>query len=569
MSEDRVSYDPGHLQKIPLSLLKISPLNARKTGGASIEDLAGSIAAHGLKQNLCVTKADKHYLVVAGSRRLAALQLLAKNGQLKDDHPVNCLVVPEADAAEISLAENVVRQAMHPADEFEAFRALAKTGLATGEIATRFGTSEKHVEQRLRLANVAPQILAEYRAGDATLEQMMALAIVDDHSAQMKAWKPGSSHGKNEWFRSPDNLRKALVDRDVSLTSSLGKFVGLEAYKAAGGVPRTDLFSDFATLPDSKLVNKIALAKLEEKAVALRKQGWGWVETRISFDYSEKSKYSQQHGAAASDKLGVIVCVDQYNGQAEIHKGLVKPGAKAPTAKKAAAAKPKAGSGSREFNDKLHGVRTAILRSHLRDGPYLALAALAAAIATNVFRGKWDDPSPSVIVLDAQPFIPSAVAQAINKTDPQGAKAHAAWAAKVAAGAKKHGSILAWLVNTDEAVAVDLLAFMATELLLADDTDEADVHKFAKAVDVSFAGSWAPTTDWLGQQSAPFVLAAVAEACGKDKAKLLEKLKGKAIAVAAAPLLTAAGWMPELLRGPAPPKPAPKKIPAKKAKAPK
>jgi ParB family chromosome partitioning protein len=60
------------------------------------------------------------YAVVAGGRRLAALQLLAEQGKMADDKPIECSVIADdADATEISLAENSVREQMHPADEFE------------------------------------------------------------------------------------------------------------------------------------------------------------------------------------------------------------------------------------------------------------------------------------------------------------------------------------------------------------------------------------------------------------------------------------------------------------------
>jgi ParB family chromosome partitioning protein len=65
--------------------------------------------------------------VVGGGRRLVALHALLKEGALPKGHGVPCLVVDSDNAAELSLAENTVRGAMHPADEFEAFAALAKT----------------------------------------------------------------------------------------------------------------------------------------------------------------------------------------------------------------------------------------------------------------------------------------------------------------------------------------------------------------------------------------------------------------------------------------------------------
>ena len=67
--------------------------------------------------------------MVAGGRRFAQAKALAAAGVLGPDHPVPCRIQPDAEAArELSLVENVVRAAMHPADQVVAFRALADEG---------------------------------------------------------------------------------------------------------------------------------------------------------------------------------------------------------------------------------------------------------------------------------------------------------------------------------------------------------------------------------------------------------------------------------------------------------
>jgi hypothetical protein len=94
-----------------------------------IKELADSIAAHELLQNLQVRKAAAgKFEVVAGGRRHAALKLLAKKKALAKEAPIACNLLDDEDAAEISLAENEMRQAMHPADQFEACKALIDFG---------------------------------------------------------------------------------------------------------------------------------------------------------------------------------------------------------------------------------------------------------------------------------------------------------------------------------------------------------------------------------------------------------------------------------------------------------
>ena len=64
-------------------------------------------------------------------------------GKLPDDYAVPCQVVADEHALEISLAENTVRLAMHPADEFEAFARLAEAGQTAEQIAERFGVDRE------------------------------------------------------------------------------------------------------------------------------------------------------------------------------------------------------------------------------------------------------------------------------------------------------------------------------------------------------------------------------------------------------------------------------------------
>ena len=94
-------------------------------------------------------------------RRLKAMQELAADGVFDAD-PSGALPgqVRRCRAGRaLALAENVVRIAMHPADQVVAFTKLSDAGQSVSAIAARFGASERIVEQRLRLGNAAPELL--------------------------------------------------------------------------------------------------------------------------------------------------------------------------------------------------------------------------------------------------------------------------------------------------------------------------------------------------------------------------------------------------------------------------
>src|SRR6266478_2180708 len=179
---------------IPLNRLKKSPKNVRATPHpkADIEALAASIAAKGLLQNLVVEPERDgdgaetgYFLVTIGEGRRLAHLLRAKRKEIKKTEPVRCVHDIAHNAHEISLAENVIRTAMHPADQFEAFAKLHREeGMAAKDIAARFGVSPAVVRQRLKLGAVSPKLIEAYRGEELSLDELTAFAITDDHARQ-------------------------------------------------------------------------------------------------------------------------------------------------------------------------------------------------------------------------------------------------------------------------------------------------------------------------------------------------------------------------------------------------
>src|SRR5271157_5277555 len=283
----------SEIVSIPLNKLVASALNVRKTGGQSIEDLAASIKAHGLIHNLVVTKAvkgDKHE-VIAGARRLAALNKLAKEKSIPKSYDVPCRVIDAEASTESSLAENTIRQAMHPADQFTAFQQLVSDGMGFEEIAARFGVTATTVRQRLKLANVAPRLFELYRADEINLDQLMALAVTDDHAAQERVWDSAQ-----EWQRNPNTLRRALTETMVDAASDpRARFVGLEAYINAGGQIDRDSFQPEheGYLTDPAKLDRLVSEKLETVATEVRGEGWKWVEIQPISEYPDLTKFDR------------------------------------------------------------------------------------------------------------------------------------------------------------------------------------------------------------------------------------------------------------------------------------
>lgn len=285
----------------PKNLILSSRYQARKQPGQlPLSELADSIAAQDLLQNLVVVKSKKRgqYEVVAGGRRWAAIQLLIEGGRWSEDRTIPVLIIPESQGLEASLTENVQREDMHPADEFEAFAALVEQGGTIEEIAARFGRTPNYIRGRMKLAHIAPELLQAYRDEEMPLSVLMAFTITDNQERQREQWAR-----MGEWDRKnmvPHRIRELLMDQAWTADHALAKYVGLEAYQAAGGRIMRDLFAaddDLQSiyLQDPEILQNLAHEKMQADLVRLG-EGWAWIEPALSFDEAGWTGYSSKYG---------------------------------------------------------------------------------------------------------------------------------------------------------------------------------------------------------------------------------------------------------------------------------
>jgi len=310
---------------VPLNKLKKSPRNARKTSHseAHIEALAASIAVKGMLQNLVVEfeldasgeQTGSYFVTIGEGRRLAQL-LRAKRKQIKKTEPIRCVLDTENDPQEISLDENVTREAMHPADQFERFRELAeRKGWGAEEIAARFGVTPHVVRQRLRLGAVSPRLIQVYRDGDLTLDQLMAFAIVEDHARQQQVYDNLS------YNRDPSLIRRDLTRMNVAATDRRAVFVGPDAYTAAGGTILRDLFTEDrgGFFEDVALLDRLVIEKLEGIAAEVQAEGWKWTSVHIDYPHAHgmRRSYPQVQELSAEDEVAREAAQMEYDSISE------------------------------------------------------------------------------------------------------------------------------------------------------------------------------------------------------------------------------------------------------------
>jgi ParB family chromosome partitioning protein len=589
---------------IPLSKLVLWSGNVRKTAGSDtgLAELAASIAAHGLINPLTVRPAKgETFEVGAGGRRFAALQLLLKQKQIPADYPVRCEVRSKDDNfLEISLAENAVREDMHPADEFEAFRDLIDKGMAAADVAARFGVTETVVLGRMKLARVSPVILAAYREDKTSLECVMAFAVIDDHKRQEKFWKTCQA-----WQRTDARqIRRALTEGEVTASDRRVRFVTLKAYEKAGGTIRRDLFSegdDGIFIGNADLLNKLVADKVETVTTSLRKDGWKWIEVigdqgddsrnkcqsiqgtdgplpakqqaeyvRIAAelkkleakkkptdaDDDRVSEIEDRIGELDSERpevftpkqmaIGGVFLEIGHDGKLGIMRGYVKPAdlkAMKADAKDGsdAKSKPVAKAGfSQSLDAELDAHRKAAVAALLIDNPGVALSSIVHSLGMRVFYSN-----PFGQSLD---FAFTAPRHPLNFREPGNSrgidaieKSRDAWKKKLPG---KQGEFWQWCLDADQKTLLSLLAFLAS-------LSSNDPGKLSAPLELDMEDWFTPTAaNFFSRIGKPDIIKAIKEATGKPVAPATEKMKRSELALFAERALKDSGWLPKPLRNP-------------------
>lgn len=268
------------VEMVPFSQLALSPLNVRKAepDAAKLQELADSIKAVGVLHNLIVHRLPDGQLgAAAGGRRFRAMTLLLSAGAIAPDYAVPVKTVSDEMAEVISAVENFQHESMSPADQIMAFSSISASGKVAADIGALMGYSTKHVQKFLRLAGMAPALLAELAEDNISVDQLQALSASEDHERQQNTWK--NAYGI---YKTPRELRSEVLRGEVAAEGSRRlEFVGRVAYEQAGGGFRFDLFTDEGFISDTVLLETLTREKLEGVAAGIAQaEGWKWSEGR-------------------------------------------------------------------------------------------------------------------------------------------------------------------------------------------------------------------------------------------------------------------------------------------------
>ncbi|MDZ7724539.1 MAG: ParB/RepB/Spo0J family partition protein [candidate division KSB1 bacterium] len=221
-----------------------------------IDELANSIAEKGMVQPVTVRPYEGKYQLVAGERRLRAVQLLGL-----EELPAYVLNIDnDEDMMELSIIENIHRENLNPIDIANGYKRLIdECDLTQEQVARKVGKDRATVTNFLRLLKLPKRIQKSAQNGDISMGHARALLGTDNAETQLDIWnkiikqnlsvrqvekavrsaqKPDDRKAKLEKPRSP-----YIEDAENRLQMQLATKVKLKP-KTKGGVIEIEYYGD-------------------------------------------------------------------------------------------------------------------------------------------------------------------------------------------------------------------------------------------------------------------------------------------------------------------------------------
>lgn len=177
-------FESTRIQFLPVDSIRPNPNQPRRYfSPEGLQELAASIAAHGILQPLSVRRAEAGYELISGERRLRSAQLAGLS-------EVPCLIVTadETQSSLLALIENVQRRDLDFWEEALAIQALLEaTSLSQEALAKQLGKAQSSLANKLRLLRLPPNVLDLLRQNGFTERHARALLRLSDPAVQQSA----------------------------------------------------------------------------------------------------------------------------------------------------------------------------------------------------------------------------------------------------------------------------------------------------------------------------------------------------------------------------------------------
>jgi ParB family transcriptional regulator, chromosome partitioning protein len=365
------------IDQIPLDRLSVSKANMRAgKKPPDVSDILPSIIKRGVISPLFVRPncQQRHYEIVAGKRRYFASLEAARQG--KEDITLPCISVGEGDdaeALEISMIENMLRQNPDAVTQWESYTRLVKEGRSVEDIAATFALTELQVKRILALGNLLPRIREAFRAEEIDAATVKHLTLAT--KSQQKAWL--ALFDDAECYAPRGNQLKAWLFGGASI--SVG--VALFDVSAFSGQIVQNLFEEDGYFADADEFWAAQSAEVDVRKAAYLAEGWSDVqiipphEHFASWEYEKTPKRKGGRVYIQCRDHGEVVFHEGYLSVKEARRARNGDGSGGPDGGAAKAARPELNSALNQYVD-LH--RHAAVRTELAARPHVALCLMVA-----------------------------------------------------------------------------------------------------------------------------------------------------------------------------------------------
>src|SRR5215831_6342786 len=230
--------------EIAVDAIEPNPQQPRKDfDDNSLHDLARSLGQSGVLQPVVVRRMGAGYQLIVGERRWRAAKLAGLTRI-----PAIVREATDAQALELALVENLLREDLNPMEEAEAYqRLLAEFGWTQEELAQHVGRDRSSVANCIRLLKLPALIQADLRSGRLTMGHARALLALPSpgdqlklreeilaHSWSVRATEEGVQHRQRRPVRRLLRRSAEMVAVEDALRSALATRVRLLGTERAG-----------------------------------------------------------------------------------------------------------------------------------------------------------------------------------------------------------------------------------------------------------------------------------------------------------------------------------------------